>query len=617
MKKIERNNDKLVFNIDGRIVVPSAYMTYITDNAEYDGFYNAGCRMFGLCVYVGDNPVNEESGGLAPFEKGIWVDEETFDFSEFEHNLKKIICNKDDVYVLLRINLNMPKWWRKKYPEELVLFNNGKKAMQSVFSEQWIKDSCRFLKKLNSFIQNSPYKSKVIGWQVAAMHTEEWISPVSDDVCDDFSLPCRIAFQSYLQKKYGNITTVNESWSANYENFEGVEIPSCIERQGWREEKKSDYLKTKIRDYYEFYNNGYADAIIKLLKYVKKIHNGDILTGSFYGYIAQLNCERGHCAIEKLLDCPELDYFASPFAYIKQRAKAIDWSYHAPMDTIRENGKMWFLEADVRTHLTKPPYKSAPYLLTEKTNKKCYKIPVWQPLKNEKDSINNILRSFSKILISGNAFWWFDMWGGWYNSERIMQLMSKLYGLYSDEFYLKTKSVSKIAVVLDSKTTYYVNDEKFYSSVLGQIIELGFLGAPYELYLKSQVLYENLKNYKIVIYTCPNAFDTNGAELIKKLERSGTKVLFTGNNPLNASNFESEIYDRKQLFNLANECGVHVFSYGNIVYANDRFISVTATKTGVVEITTPNDCEFYSVAEGESYKTMNKKIVFKCKKKRL
>ena len=35
-----------------------------------------------------------------------------------------------------------------------------------------------------------------------------------------------------------------------------------------------------------------------------------------------------------------------------------------------------------------------------------------------------------------------------------------------------------------SKLLFLTKDNKFYSSVFGQMLELGYLGAPYEIYLK-------------------------------------------------------------------------------------------------------------------------------------
>ena len=57
-------------------------------------------------------------------------------------------------------------------------------------------------------------------------------------------------------------------------------------------------------------------------------------------------------------------------------------------------------------------------------------------------------------------------------------------------------------------------------------------------------------------------------------------------------------YDRESLLDEAKAAGVFVYSPGNIVYANDKYIAVTATKDGEVRLNTRNNGMLEDVIDG-------------------
>ncbi len=616
MIKIVKQNGTLVINKDGEILPPIAYMAYVTKNARYKDFIKAGYRTFSICVSVGGCPANEEAGFIRGFEEGFWKGINEYEFSALDKNMTQLLDRGNkDLYVILRVNLNMPNWWRELHKEELTLFDNGETLMQSVFSEVWKSDACLALSELKNHIDNSFYKDNVIGLQVAGMHTEEWIAPWVTDICNDFSKPAKQAFISYCKDKYIDISKLNSEWSSNFSNFEEITPPTFKERESKNSQNPDNGLVTKTRDYYMFFNKGYSDAITCFCKHVKAIYGDQMLAGCFYGYIAQLNCSQGHCSVKALLDCNEIDFFASPFSYAGQRAKAIDWFYHTPMDSVFEAGKLWFIEADVRTCKTKPLYESAPHLVTERTQKEYFDRPVWKGPNDYEDSINNILRSFSKVFISRIAFWWFDMWGGWYKGKKFTSLMSRMRKLYNAEIDRETFNNCEVAVILDQNTSYYVADRIFYGGVYNQFVELGFLGAPYSIFLLDKFDKKIADKYKMLIFTAPRTITEKQEEIIKSAIEKGKTILFTGD-----ENGDNEIgakacFDRNELKTHAINANVHLYSYGNTVYANNRYVSVTASENcnSETEVVMPFDCRLKSFMDGKVYETENKTVKLKTK----
>ncbi len=607
MKKIKIINGVPNFCVDGEIITPAAYMTYLTQNATYGAFYNAGVRLFCLEVQASSYPANEEAGLSAGFAPGMWKDENTFDFSSLDSDVSRIFEQTGDrsVKIMLRINLNMPKWWRERNPEELTLFTDGKQLMQSIFSKKWRIDVCKFLDALKRHIETAGYNGNVIAWQPAAMHTEEWIAPCFKGVVGDISAPAKNAFISFLRNKYTKIGVLNKAWNTDYFDFNEVSLPTAEEFF-----EVNGQIKEKTRDYFVCMNQAYAETADYFCAYVKRIFKGDIFAGCFSGYIAQLDYYRGHCAFSKLLKSKNVDFFASPFAYTLERANAEDWFYHAPMESARKAGKLWFMEADVRTHKTQLLSKYVPHLFPHKLD--YYEGPVWLG-PDEKNSYYNMLRSFAKVFISRNAFWWFDMFGGWYEYDAYMELIKKTYDLYENELFNKVENTCEVAVVLDENSSYYTRNDVFWKGVYDKMISFGYLGTPYDLLISDNLKSADLKRYKTVIFTAPVITD-KFKKLVNSLKKKGKTVIITGKYSENIDMCSAEItLDDSKIFNLVNNSGAHIYSAGNIVYANEKYLSVTARHDGTLSINMPYNCELIDCITKEKLKTVDCSVLLEAK----
>lgn len=558
--------------IDGEEFAPAAYMTYIEDNADYEGFYKAGYDLYCACVYMGDGTINE-THGLRPLGRHVWRSRHHYDFTLLYDSVEKIVKATDGKgKVMLRVNLNAPMWWRRENPEELLVLSDGVKApyMQSIFSKKWRKDVEKFLAYLCSYIRGFPFSESVIAIQIAGMQTEEWLAFRNATGCFDYSLPAQNAYAKWLKNKYKNEV---DAYLPTSEELKTV-------RNG---EKITDVDKyRKVIDYMQFFNEGVATTIKKLCSFVKKYSKGERLVGVFYGYFGQLPCEYGHNCIDRLLKDENIDFFASPFAYIGGRQTAEDWIYHSTMDSCNLAGKLWFLEADIRTCYTKALYETNPELMDGERTVKHFQNPVWFGPKTEEETIWVLLRSFAKVLCSGHAFWWFDMWGQWYNSPAIMDFMRRCLKLYKKAYGGEKRNA--LAVIMDSKASYTLSEEYYDELSKRQLVELGFVGAPYDMYHTKDKVYAK-DNYKALLYLAPSTEKERGNVLVANGERTRKDGMFTA----------------QEVASLLQKAGGHVFSEGNIVYANNRFVCLTATKEGRAKLTMPKACKMRGFLSGEIY----------------
>ena len=286
-----------------------------------------------------------------------------------------------------------------------------------------------------------------------------------------------------------------------------------------------------------------------------------------------------------LLYDENIDFFASPFAYIDDRQTAKDWIYHGAMDSCRALNKLWFLEADVRTYKTRFLHETNPEFMTNEKTVEHYKNLVFVGPKTQEETLWVMLRSFAKVLISKHAFWWFDMWGGWYDSPKMMELVERARALYADDLQRRTRNISELAVVLDENASYTVSEEYHHLMFKQQLVELGFVGAPYDIYLSTDEEKLDRNKYKTILRLLP----TDLLQRVNVLENQRDNM--AKQDKFSAAEVAAEL--RKQ--------GTHVFSEGNIVYANSRFVCLTAVKDGEIKLVMPNHCKLQAFTDGKTY----------------
>ena len=568
---VKQAGKKAIF-VNGEEVTPAAYMTYIEDNADYEGFYRVGYDLYCACVYMGDGTINE-SHGLRPLGDHVWKSRQHYDFTPVYESVRRIVeASEGKAKVMLRVNLNAPMWWREENPEELLVLSDGGKAlyMQSIFSKKWREDVEKFIAYLCAYVNGFAFSENVIAIQVAGMQTEEWLAFRNATGSFDYSLPAQNAYAEWLRNKYNEdvnayLPTPEELWDARH----GAKIVD--------EEKYRSAI-----DYMRFFNEGVASTIKELCAIVKECTKRKRLVGVFYGYFGQLPCEYGHNCIDMLLEDKNIDFFASPFAYISGRQTAEDWIYHSVMDSCNRAGKLWFLEADVRTCYTKALYESNPELMDGERTVKHFQNPVWFGPKTEEETIWVLLRSFAKVLCSGHAFWWFDMWGQWYNSPTIMSFMCRCLQLYKGGY--GEKKSNELAVIMDTEASYTLSEEYYDELSKQQLVELGFVGAPYDMYHTKDEAFAK-DNYKAMLYLAPSTEEGRGNVLVANGEKVRKEGMFTA----------------QEVCAFLQKAGGHIYGEGNLVYANNRFICVTAEKDGEVKLTMPKSCKLRGFLDGKTY----------------
>lgn len=524
--KIQKDGLKTYFDIDGKKVFPSAYMSYNLIKDNIDDFKNIGVNVFMFPVYAGDEGINMESG-LKPFYKNFFKGYGKYDFSVVEEILEKISSVEDEeVYIIPRVCLEPPIWWQKENINEVARDYRGEVLRECYASQKWRNDMSVALKALIDYFDNSKWKDKIIGIHIAAGGTEEWPYQCRyDNQYYDYSEPNRKAYVKWLRQKYVTDESISKAWGQEIKDFNDIQFPKPVERTY----AKHGFLRNEseekhVLDFFDFHNWIVADTINYFCKEVKEYTDYSKITGVFYGYVVTMpHNKKGLHALEEVLKCPYVD-FVSTTNDGQEPGKS--WIFSSAVKSALFHDKMWIAEGDLRTYLTRGLDVSMPHAVP---NNDYYSSGVWKGPEGTMLSESVTKKALSRVLTSNAGIWWFDMFGGWLKDERLLEIISKTSNLLKSQnkSYLK----ADVAYIINEKGyKYYGIDEKVMTQAVRETCHsIGSAGFMYDIYLLSDIKNNNFPadDYKLYIFLGgPDACEEDKKAIKEKLQNKNKTLLW-------------------------------------------------------------------------------------------
>ena len=506
--------------INGEHVPGAAYITYITHKNCYRDFAKAGYRLFSMPVFFATRGINAFSG-IPAFAEGIFENREP-DFAILDREVRRILDVCPDAMIFPRVNMSLPQWWDEENPEELSDFSVNNGPRRTCFaSDKWAEETKRMLKLTIAHISAADYVDHICGYQLAGGNTEEW-----------FSFDGKGSDGKRSQEKFRSLVEAGTS-----------------------EDTRAAYL--------QFLSQVVADRICEFAAYAKELTDRKLIIGSFYGYT--LDCvepHRCHCAMKTVLNCPDIDFLCSPLCYEDGRPAGRDHASHLAVDSLKLHGKLYFSENDTRTDLAGPPF-DLPY----------YQASVWTgpPLPISTQIMN---MHFSRALCHGHAFWWFDMWGGWYRRPEYMSIAQRAREIVTESMSKSLESTAKIAVFVDEAAYCRIPEG---NSVAHQVCfrirhALGKTSVPYDIYLASD--FDAVRSrYQAYIFLIPLETETILAAMDYA---TAGKIPFL---VIDGSNYQ---ITTDELRKFCKQAGIQpLFDHDAVVFENQSYLFIHACQAGV------------------------------------
>ena len=551
--KIEKGTPALF--ISGVRVCPMAYTTYFEERSAYKSFLEMGYRIFFVNVSLTELPINNNTA-FSPFNVGVFANPKKPDYSELDDAARKILKECKMAVIFPRVYVSMPKWWVDQHPDDVVLTASGYR--ESLFSEAFRKDAEDMLLKLVNHVKKSDYEGRVGGWQLCGGFTQEWFH---HDLNGSLTPAAQKPFADWVKENYND--EISELPSLN-----DYEYPGRLYQE-----------KENAKRYSIFSNLAVAKTLDTLSSALKRAVGYTQVVGSFYGYATQSNGRPlfGTHGLRALLDSPNIDFFSSPNAYSENRAFGIDWADMLPVESIKLHGKLAFIECDIRTHLTCGVQEARPGKYPDDIYRLENGKSVWAGPPTEELSCYALRKCFAHQLTKRSAIWWFDMWGGWYESPKLIAELKKMKELYDQD--IENASDNPQAEIV------FFADEKGYSNLLQyspQIFgieqtrtAMGNIGAPYHTYLCDDAK-KVISSYKAAVFPCPIPSDS---------ALTAMRICDEFNVPYLSATAEHPSLDTDEIREFIHRAGAHIYTENNdVIYAGSGYVAIHSNIGGRKEI---------------------------------
>lgn len=501
-----------VLDDDGNPVIGNDTFSEIEDHKL---FYDRGVKIHSFIL---------ESG---------WVGDGKYNFTTTDKTMDAICSIGDDIKLIPRIKLDPPYEWLKNNPEEVFVYYDGprtpeeisamvdtplhdklgyeapdgmymgnpkynkpnvggKISNQSFSSDKWLQDTKELMRVLFAHLEEK-YGDKILGYHIAYGTSGETLMwGRMSRKYGDYGITNRRKFKAFLKERYG---------------IEGE--MGTPEGRYCKKATASEYMRENdpVSRYYDEFMGEENSKSIEFLCEAAKEFAPTKLTGVFYGYFMGIaeSGYTGHTHLQRLLDSPYVDFFASPKLYNRC----------APGDSSGEHGisqsvnltKVWLDECDVRTHLAAPD-----------TPKE------WRS-ENMLQTRNVLIRELSKNLSHNSGFWLMDLGGGWYRSEEMMDLVSELDGINRLVKAKPYESASDVLVLADELSTGISSIGYSVSAFSTDLIcNLKRTGALVDIYRTADIKNIDLSRYKLVIFSYDFRLNSDILDYVK--EKTDATIMF-------------------------------------------------------------------------------------------
>ena len=205
---------------------------------------------------------------------------------------------------------------------------------------------------------------------------------------------------------------------------------------------------------------------------------------------------------------------SSPASY-EYRATDSTSAFMVAQKSLDIHNKIYYYEFDQRTYLSQTEFEGITIP------------PAGYCCKDDREAVDLMHRDFMLCAANGAALWWFDMWNGWYSSEKMLSAVKGMLNISRKLSERPSSSSAEVAVFVSGKAMYGVNKCSGVNDELLGLQREGLmrLGAPFDHYSLEDIETVDVRKYKLFIFS--NAFSLSEGQLsaIEKIKSAGGKTV--------------------------------------------------------------------------------------------
>lgn len=583
---IDANNGAPQLYIDGKKTVPLFYaLSDIPAGRAWTERSQRGIKDFAKC---GINIVCIDTN----LYEG-WVENGEYSPASTYKEMEAVLKANPNAKIIVRLHMNAPYWWMRKYPEELLvvygekstdcggypdrILNNdiATEIKASAASEKWLEDAGEMLKQYCTKIKESPFGKYLIGIQPAYGNCGEWHS--FGGLKADYSEPMTKLYRQIVKDKYKTEENLRKYYGDNA-TFDNIQIPPPEERLDYNFGTFFDPQKdAPVIDSFKCYSLAAVNAISHFCRIIKSSWGAGILAGSFYGYFFSTGGATGaHLETKLIFDNEDIDFLAGPSAYGENKfAGNMNTLRHLP-ESNRLNGKLFLCEMD-------QGYTSCVWGLGKNNSYTC---------DNEEEYAAILKRNIMENILHGNGAWYYEhrlpsesMYKEtlyWDTPERlstITEIQKTCFKLLNRPF----KKSTDVLIVQSTEAKYYAENgwvplSYSHQQFLGAI---GRSGVGYDHVYLSDLEQCDLSRYKFILFINCMALTQDKFHYVKNtVMKNGRTVCFMHKcgyilNEIASTENMEKLVGRKlrpELYFETDDCNVYYIE--NIVYTASWYKNV-------------------------------------------
>ena len=450
-------------------------------------------------------------------ELRFWHGPDEFDGSAQDQYFQKVLGDKPEALLLLRVYAGAPDWWLDAHPDHLQVYADGTterelqragmKRLPSLASPLWREECAQAMREFVRWLIRSGWSRHVGAFLVSSGITWEWAIPGTDGL-PDYSPQAVRYFRDFLRKKYGNAAALSEAWGRP-SRIDAAEIPGRErrERAGGEVGLRATPGEQDVIDHQQTLSEMTADILLALCEAAKEESQGALTLGAFYGYTLTAREQTpftglygaggflgGHHALGRVVRSPHLDFLASPYAYSNRRPSNGMLFEHGPLGTCHRHGKAWFDENDNYTFIN--PTNGDPRLISLDVG----------AAETFEETVVMLRWAFGLALARGKHLWLTEL-TGWLNDYRpnfdhpaVLEEIDRLQQLGERLVTRDRSNRSQIAIVLDEFSIAHqtLDHRAFEQKVYRAMAPLMRMGCAVEVLLLEDLLEESHPAWKIV-----------------------------------------------------------------------------------------------------------------------
>ncbi len=423
-----------------------------------------------------------------------WLGEGKYDWDVLRAQMDQFIENAPNAYLSLMLQLDTRDWFLKEHPE---CQNSFLSLPEAAGYRPWRDAALRCLRDTLTFLDRE-YPEKIYCVYVAGGSTCEWINRshmVYDPVKEK-------AFQQWCGDPSRRLPTLEEFEQGEHGMILGEKDRNVI-------------------DYWHFLADLVSGTLLEFAHAVKE-YNPGLLVGVFNGYIlthGDLLSDSCHAGmVKRVYSSPDVDLIFSPASYSMRGLESVSQS-QLPMSSVALHGKMYYHEIDNTTY----PSNSNPYaqVLQQYAHRRH---------KDLRESIMYARRESAVSFAAKGTYWWFDMFGGWYDDETLQKELLSI-GAAQERLYAHpVRSIAQVAYLMDEESLMHVTRHCVLNGLMtqAQMEPLGRIGCQVDYYAAEDILDPDFDRAQYKLYIFPNLIAPTPAmrRAVQELRESGASIMF-------------------------------------------------------------------------------------------